>query len=229
MKTKIIEIFSSLQGEGKYMGAKQIFIRFSGCNLNCCWCDTLESKNLLKKSAKEMRPEDVFKNVLLLWNHCHSVSLTGGEPLLHHAFLKELCILLKNKGMPIFLETNGTLYSELERIIDDIDIISMDIKLPDATGKKEYWQEHKNFLAIANRKEVYLKVVISKDTKKEDLMKAIDLVSNINKERLLVLQPNFFEMEDGIIAQCLSLQEDCLRQLSNVRIIPQVHKLLGIR
>jgi len=60
----------------------------------------------------------------------HSVSFTGGEPLLHKDFLKEILRLLKNQGITTYLETNGTLADEFSQLKDEVDIVAMDIKLP---------------------------------------------------------------------------------------------------
>lgn len=93
MKTKINEIFSSIQGEGPVVGYKQLFIRFCGCNLKCEYCDT-EFLQGEEYTAQELY-EKVSKEYDL--RSFHSVSLTGGEPLLHAEFLKNSYRLLKKK------------------------------------------------------------------------------------------------------------------------------------
>ena len=90
-------------------------------------------------------------------------------------------------------------------------------------------QEHKEFLKISQQKDVFIKTVISGQTKKEDVLHAVKLVSSIDPDILFILQPNYFEMRNGVIAQCLEYQKDCLKYLSNVRIIPQVHKFMKLR
>ena len=86
VKAEITEIFSSIQGEGVFLGAKQIFVRFEKCNLNCVFCD--ESRDL---GVNEYSPLELLKEVRALdasdGPH-HSVSFTGGEPLLYWDFLK---------------------------------------------------------------------------------------------------------------------------------------------
>ena len=96
MTADIIEIFSSIQGEGIFLGAKQIFVRFKRCNMACAYCD-----EELDRKAKRYSPLELMKEVKLLESargpH-HSVSLTGGEPLLYAEFLKSfLKILKKNR------------------------------------------------------------------------------------------------------------------------------------
>ena len=84
-----------------------------------------------------------------------AVSFTGGEPLLHGPFIRALAEQL---DAPIFLETNGTLYQQLEEILDIVDIISMDIKLPSIIRTPQ-WEAHKAFLRLAREKDLYVKLV----------------------------------------------------------------------
>lgn len=96
---KINEIFYSIQGEGYYAGTPAIFVRFSGCNLKCPWCDTKHEKAIL------FTKEDLEKRVNLLSNNNKDIMvvLTGGEPTLQ---IKEEEPLFLNRYVAI--ETNGT-------------------------------------------------------------------------------------------------------------------------
>ncbi len=94
----INEIFYSLQGEGRFAGRPAVFVRMSGCNLKCPFCDTDHSK-------KTMMPATDILNCILAY-HCNYVVLTGGEPSL---FIDdELISLLKKHYLYIAIETNGT-------------------------------------------------------------------------------------------------------------------------
>ena len=115
-KVLIKEIFESVQGEGPYVGINQLFIRFSNCNLKCKYCDTDFRTDLKEYSVPELYSE------IKKYNKIHSVSLTGGEPLIEVKFLKQLLPLLNKK---VYLETNGTLYENLKTVIDYIDIVSI--------------------------------------------------------------------------------------------------------
>lgn len=95
---KINEIFYSLQGEGYHTGTPAIFIRFSGCNLKCDFCDTLHQEG--KQMTEAQIVEEVRKYPAML------VVLTGGEPTLQ--VTTELCEKLHNIGKYIAIETNGT-------------------------------------------------------------------------------------------------------------------------
>ena len=229
MNAKILEIFRSIQGEGRYAGAPQVFVRFFECNMHCVWCDTPASIGDGKREYKEFRLEDALARVKVLYDNAHSVSITGGEPLLQKDFLKGFCHALHQGGKKIYLDTNGTLPHALQEIIRDIDIIAMDIKLPSSTQQKAFWGEHKEFLKVAQRKEVFVKAVISLNTRLDDIIKAAKLVAHINPEILFILQPNYLDMKKGIIEQCVGHQKLCAKILKDVRILPQVHKFMKLR
>ena len=146
-KAYIKEIFSSIQGEGPYIGEMQLFVRFCDCNLKCKYCDTnfRKDKATHQYSAKELAQ-------ILLHNETKTVSLTGGEPLIEVDFLKEFLPLIK-KQKKIYLETNGTLTNELASVIDYIDVISADIKLYSATKQENQFEINDEFMSVAKDKE----------------------------------------------------------------------------
>ncbi len=229
MKAKILEIFRSIQGEGKYAGVPQVFVRLFECNMHCVWCDTPASIGDGKRDFQELGQEEVLARVLALAEKAHSVSITGGEPLLQKDFLKGFCHALRRAGQKIYLDSNGTLPEALEAVIKDLDIIAMDIKLPSSTRQKAYWKEHQAFLNIARRKEVFAKVVISLNTRAAEIVKAAKLVAAVDPDILFILQPNYLDMKKGVIEQCVAHQKSCAKILKDVRIIPQVHKFMKLR
>ena len=111
---RIKEVFASIQGEGPYIGAKQLFIRFCDCNLRCHYCDTD-----FTGESDEYTPESLFEVIIQFdLNTIYSVSLTGGEPLLSVDFLEKFLPILKEHHLKVYLETNATLPDELKRIIE---------------------------------------------------------------------------------------------------------------
>lgn len=192
-KANIMEMFRSVQGEGPYAGVDQVFIRFFECNMHCVWCDTPNSIGDTVRHYEECTLDELWRRVCDLWDGCHSVSLTGGEPLLQKDFIKTLLPYFKRAGVKSYLETNGILPGALEDIIDDIDIIAMDVKLPSSTQCRPYWEEHAAFLQIARRKAVFVKAVISGDTSLEDVLTAAQFVAGVDPLIPLILQPNYFD------------------------------------
>jgi 7-carboxy-7-deazaguanine synthase len=229
MKANVLEIFRSFQGEGKYVGASQVFVRLFECNMHCVWCDTPNSIGDGKREFTEMLIDDLYKDIIKLTKGCHSVSLTGGEPLIQKDVIKDLAKRLKDDGITTFLETNGVFPDALAEVIENIDIISMDIKLPSSTQCKEYWKEHKQFVEIASKKDLFIKTVITNNTDLEDIEKTIEVIKNVDPNILFILQPNYFEMKQGVMEKCLRFEEICSKKLNNVRIIPQVHKFMKLR
>ena len=101
---RISEIFHSIQGEGLLAGVPSVFIRTSGCNLRCDWCDTLYAS--WKPEGQEMSVSDIVKKISG-WN-CNHFVLTGGEPMLAPD-LNDLADALKKQGKHITIETAGTI------------------------------------------------------------------------------------------------------------------------
>jgi organic radical activating enzyme len=222
MKGKISNIFESVQGEGIYLGEKQLFVRFFGCNLGCKFCDT----KLV--DFREYEPQQLLEELKGYKDTFHSVSFTGGEPLLQKDFLKEAMALTQKAGYKNYLETNGTLHSELKEVISYVDIIAMDVKLPSSTGQRGFWQEHREFLKVASDKEVFLKAVICHSTEESDLRQTLDLIKEINLALLLVLQPNSREDDERLREKMDNFKEICARENILGCVIPQMHKILNL-
>ncbi len=229
MTANILEIFQSIQGEGKYAGVNQVFVRFFECNMHCHWCDTPHSIGDTTRRYREVPLEELIAEIKAAWPGSHSVTLTGGEPLLQVDVLQALIPELRRERMPVHLETNGILPDELERIIDLVDVVAMDMKLPSSTQCRPYWQEHERFLAIARRQEVFVKTVITRDTDAEDIRRTIELVAAVDPQILFILQPNTFELGQGVMETCRQFYLTASQRLSNVRVLPQMHKMMKVR
>ena len=242
-EANLIEIFSSAQGEGKYLGCRQIFVRFAECNLNCAYCDTNFNRTKfcsVETPASSMNFYSVenpifsadFSELIkkISEEHpIHSVSFTGGEPLLNWKFIGEVSKSLRENGLKIFLETNGTLFDELQKILDAIDIISMDIKLPSATGRNLFAAQEK-FLQVAKEKDLYVKIVVSEETPDEEFFSAVDLIAKVSPKILLIIQPvtPVGEIRAASAKKILDFQAAALKKLDDVRIIPQTHKIINL-
>jgi len=241
LKLPITEIFSSIQGEGPYVGVRQIFLRLPKCNLTCPYCDTdikVPDQFRIERVAGSRHfdvlanPVSLDKILELLFQTYdfpihHSLSVTGGEPLLWVNELQVLLPLLKEKGLTIYLETNGTLPDQLLKILPWVDVISMDIKLPFAG--QTFWDVHEPFLRYSLLKEVFVKIVVHEETPLQDLQNACDLIAGVDPSILTILQP--VTKTQGIIPpkpyQLLEWQSLFLEKLTDVRVIPQTHVFLG--
>ena len=236
----VTEIFSSIQGEGPYVGVRQIFLRLPKCNLTCPYCDTetkvpeqfqIEKISGTRLFSKMENPVPLNKLLDLLQTYDfsihHSLSVTGGEPLLWADELRVLLPLLKEKGLNIYLETNGTLPGQLLQILPMVDVISMDIKLP--FGNKTFWDVHESFLRYSTQKEVFVKIVVNQETTWEDLQIACDLIARVDPSILTILQPvtQLQGIQTPKPRQLLEWQSLLLEKLINVRVIPQTHVLIG--
>lgn len=105
----LVEIFESLQGEGRNTGRPCVFIRFAGCNLSCPWCDTDVAKKFSASLADILAELAQYK--------AKSVILTGGEPTLAKE-MPELVAALKKNGYWIGVETNGTIAADWLGFVD---------------------------------------------------------------------------------------------------------------
>jgi len=242
----INEIFSSIQGEGLLAGRRQIFVRLTGCNLDCSYCDTPVEPSAfcnIEAAPGSNRYEPVANPVMLdrllatvsdwvsaLPGAHHSISITGGEPLLSAdrlgAWLPEMRRLL-----PIHLETNGTLPDALASVVDHLDYISMDIKLPSTAGcGVSLWEVHRLFLQAAQPARVSVKVIVGDKTGEAELCRVCDLVAGVSPKTPLFLQPLTLPGGDvGISAvHLLHLQQVTAALLPDVRVMPQMHRLLGV-
>lgn len=223
MKGRIFDVFESIQGEGLYLGEKQIFVRMYGCNLSCRYCDTAMDR------FREYEPLELIEEIGLHGNDFHSISFTGGEPLLQNDFLKEVLQYTRNLGYKNYLETNATLSGELEDVIDYLDFLSIDLKLPTSTGMGRLWGLHRKFLKIASRKENFIKAVICSTTIEDDLRYAIDLIKDTSPQSILVLQPNSLDYNEHLQVMLRKFREVCQESKVTACIIPQVHKIIGIK
>jgi len=252
----LTEVFSSVQGEGPMIGVRQIFVRFYGCHRRCTYCDSPETVPAwqppgyrptsfrLEQTPGRLDfrsvPNPVGVEPLIeilraldqpLGLH-HSVALTGGEPLLQSAFLRNFLPAVEHAGLRTYLETSGDLYLELEAVLPWLDTAAMDIKLPSVTHNEAAWANHRHFLRICveNDVEVFAKAVVSADTDLQDIRHAAHVIADSAPDTLLVLQPMTPHGEARNPPrpdQLLEWQSVARRIIPNVRVIPQCHKLFG--
>ncbi|WP_227717253.1 7-carboxy-7-deazaguanine synthase QueE [Methanobacterium lacus] len=227
------EVFSSFQGEGTLIGRRQIFVRFSGCNLDCSYCDTPESRN--PQYGELISTDELYSKVnSIITPDFHSISFTGGEPLLHSNFIKKFLEEYEFKSM---LETNGTLPAELNKIAHLLDYVSLDIKLPEHGASNNYADildlELKSIKLLRDEEiNTYIKVVVMPQTEVELISSiASRIADEVEKtsELVMVLQPvsPITVWADG--TQKLFELSEVAGKYIDVLTIPQVHKLLNVK
>ena len=241
----ISEIFSSIQGEGYLAGRRQIFIRLTECNLDCSYCDTdharadtcrIETGPGSSEFTTRPSPVSLHDVLRIVEGWCeqlpgahHSISLTGGEPLLNADTLAGWLPALR-QVLPIHLETNGTMHLALEQVIGQVDYVSMDMKLPSTSGcTEQLWDLHREFLRVSHDRNVSVKIVIGNETGHDEIEQACSVITAVDRLTPLFLQPlsNKNGGVDISVAHMLRLQETASAHLADVRVIPQMHRMLG--
>ncbi len=236
----ISEIFNSIQGEGLYVGTRQVFVRFSGCQLHCAYCDTPQTRNISETcrvetkqgsgdfySIKNPLKKEVLEEIIRkLWSpSTKHVSLTGGEPLVHADFIKSLGL-----RYPLYLETNAGFPEKAKELKDIISIASCDIKLPEHDSTDHYAELLENELetiSIFNKtSKTFVKVIILPETTAHSLSPAVDGVASIDTDIPFVLQPAT-QKKQVPSRLLLELMDFAGEKLNDVRTIPQTHKIIG--
>lgn len=253
---QLVELFSSIQGEGPHVGEPTLFVRFGGCDLRCRWCDSPHTWLPSRRCRLELAPgSGTFREVdnpvpipvvleaaraLDLDSHPF-VSLTGGEPLLQPEALVAIARALRVDGPRIHLETHGLATEALEQVVDHVDVVSMDWKLasdvrradaPRHGPPESFHAQHAAFLRVSRRApECVVKVVVTPATTSAELDAMVDAIVSVGPEIPLIVQPvtPFGAVRESPSAQELLGMVRRLRlRLPSVRLIPQTHPQIGM-
>ncbi len=242
------EVFSSIQGEGLYAGERQIFVRLAHCHLHCAYCDTpmttprgdclVETEPgshhwVSVPGVQRTEETEMLIAGLLAKAPHHSVSFTGGEPLLYPDYLSELMKRVQALGVQTYLETSGTQPHSLAKVLPYTDIISMDVKLPSTTQQAARWQQHIDFYNTAKQAEgvsLFIKCVVNQDSNTDELLGLLPICAD--SETVVFLQPETDLQNAGKIRissqHLLDLHAFLAKHLIRVKVLPQTHKLMHI-
>jgi 7-carboxy-7-deazaguanine synthase len=218
---QITEIYKSLQGESTYAGLPCVFVRLTGCNLRCTWCDTEYSFY----GGKRMTAEQVFDEVQRLSPNGGLIEITGGEPMIQERELVPLMHRLLDSGYKVLLETSGE--RPLDRVPERV-IKIVDVKCPDSGEGDTFRIE--NLETLQSHDEI--KFVISGRTDYEfarDFTRRHDLAKTVNA---VLFSPAFRKDASGArdSSNCLldpqQLAEWMLEDNVPARLGLQIHKLI---
>lgn len=201
---KINEIYYSIQGEGNWAGYPNIFIRTSGCNLRCSYCDTKYAYN----EYKEINIDNIIENISQY--KCNKICITGGEPLFQNDVNLLIDNLIKKKYI-VSIETNGS-YS-IKSISNQKSImISLDIKCPSSNMNNKMLYENIYFLS----KKDQIKFIIKDYT---DYKFSKDTI-----EKYKIKCPVYFQPVWGTNPK--KLVNWILNDNLNVKLSIQIHKII---
>ena len=264
----VFEVFASIQGEGAYVGEPQSFVRLRGCPLRCRWCDTPASWTLVAEpqaridAVRGTRREAAWATPFQVacWiaevepGAPRTLSITGGEPLLWPAFITELRRFVGTRR--VHLETAGAHPRALERVLDAVDHISLDLKLaadldapveltevdPSAAGaahaaseaaprtRVEWAEARARCLQLVAERDACAKLIVAGGRAPREFDELLESVAEHAPRVPVIVQP---------VTPCNSIaapSEELLVALVErareldlvVRVVPQVHKLLGV-
>jgi 7-carboxy-7-deazaguanine synthase len=212
---KIAELFYSIQGEGALVGVPSVFIRTSGCNLRCSWCDTPYTS--WQPEGTELTLEQIVDEVRA--HPARHVVVTGGEPMIAPEILP-LTERLRELGLHITIETAGTVFVPVA-----CDLMSISPKLSNSTPEGRFAAQHERLriqppvlAELMARYPYQLKFVIARP---EDLAEVRALVETLSADTARVIL-----MPEGIDTECLRergrwLAEICKEE--GFRFSPRLH------
>lgn len=208
----LAEKFVSIDGEGLHAGGLAVFLRFSGCNLRCSYCDT-QWANQLDTPTQSLSVEELVSYVQS--TGVQSVTLTGGEPLLQ-PHIDELITALGALGYRVEIETNGSVPLDAFAAIAFRPIFTMDYKLPGSGMESVMRLENLAFLQPQDA----LKFVVGS---RSDMMRAAEILRQnaLTLNCTVFFSPVFGQMEPAEIVAFLKEM-----RLSQVRLQLQLHKYI---
>ncbi len=209
MEAKICEIFYSLQLEGSMLGFPAVFVRFSGCNLKCKFCDTKYAFD----NYKVMSLTEAIKAVCHY--KCKRIIFTGGEPLLNAFFIENFLDNFES-DFEFFLETNGTIWVDFARKFKHIVVSPKFENLNFEVLEKYKLLDNVEFKILVESALSFKKI--------EDFLETLDI-------KCATLQPIFYPGET--IKKFLERTKDIIDAFkqsklinSNIRLIVQNHKII---
>ena len=235
MKVRLFEIFTSVEGEGILYGTKTLFVRLAGCPFTCFFCDTVEA--LPMNSGTEYSLEDACKIInSKLQDKTYKVNFTGGDPLIQHEAVREMAKHVKSKNIPTYLESSCFDSAKFSEVVPFIDFVKIEFKTKDSefVDLKHYSTLMENAFeclktSVLLKKITYIKIVVSSKTDLPSFKELTKRIFNtISKTDIagFIIQPTYGIAEPSL-EQLLEFYDIVHPFYNEVRIIPQLHKLIG--
>jgi len=235
LKTRIFEIFTSIEGEGILYGTKTLFVRLAGCPYTCFYCDTLDALPL--DSGKEYSITeacDLIDNNLQ--DNTYKVNFTGGEPLIQYEAVNELAKHVKACGVSTYLESACFDSKKFLYVLPSIDFVKIEFKTIDSEfiDEKHYPNLIKNTLeclkaATEAKKTTYIKIVVSSKTELRSFKELLaQIFKIISKDSIsgFIIQPTT-SISEPTLEQLMVFYDNVYPHYEEVRVVPQLHKIIS--
>ncbi|MCI0556907.1 MAG: 7-carboxy-7-deazaguanine synthase QueE [Nitrososphaera sp.] len=235
---RLSEIFTSVEGEGILFGTKTLFVRMAGCPLKCHWCDTPYA---IPMGSGDQHSLEEVKSLISdnLQKNTYKVNFTGGEPLAQHEAVIELAKFVKNeKHLTTYLESACHDSARFEKVLPFMDICKIEFKLKDSrvVEDKHYPSLLRNELeclklAIRSKKITYVKVVVTNSSGLKEFRELVHKVFSLAKPSEIagfIIQPSH-RVDEPTLERLFEFYDAVYPLYDQVRIIPQMHKAIGVR
>ena len=213
MKFKVVEKFTSVNGEGPLSGQLVVFIRFAGCNLHCSYCDTTWA-NASDVGYDFMTSDDIYKYIKS--TGIRNVTLTGGEPLMQEGIIELLEIFSKDKWLHVEIETNGSVPLNQFDNLKNPPSFNMDYKLPSSNMEDKM---NLNNFTLLNFKDT-VKFVCGSIEDLQTSKFIIDKYELINRMNLYI-SPVFGQID---LENIVDFMKD--NKMNGVNLQIQLHKII---
>lgn len=251
-KAPLVEIFASIQGEGRFAGAPMTFLRVAVCPIRCRYCDTPHSYEanptfpvgLGERRRDERNPVDSARAAALVLevergSRCagpagsRALSITGGEPLVYPGFVREVGERVRREGIRVHLETAALDPRALDEALPAVDHLSADWKLPETLRSGSFEAEHRACveLAVEAGRSVDVKIVLTPGLAEPSYLRALAALAPFGERILVILQPvtPYGEVTASAPPQTvLRCAQRAAAAGLPFRVLPQVHKALGM-